>query len=79
MIVYRVADGKGWTKNTYADVSTRITGSTIQLNNLSTLRAATTMTLADEASKSVGTNIHITQEVYMNKDASGSSTPVSPV
>ena len=73
MIVYRVADGKGWTRDTYADViSTRITGSTIQLSNLSTLRAAQTTTFASDAVKSVGTGVQITQEVYMSKE-SGSS------
>ena len=63
MIVYRVADGKGWTKNTYAEVSTRLAGSAIQLSNMSTLRAAQVTTFDEAALKSVGTGVQVTQDV----------------
>ncbi|KAJ3552793.1 hypothetical protein NM688_g3966 [Phlebia brevispora] len=72
MIVYRVASGKGWTKDTYAQMTTtRAQGSTIQLSNLSTLRATGSTTFADEV-KSTGTGIQVTQEVYMTKESTGS-------
>ena len=69
MIVYRVADGKGWTKNTYAEVSTRIAGSTIHLGDLSTLRAqSNTAFNGEDPVKSVATEIQVTHEVYMTKE-----------
>ena len=78
MIVYRVADGKGWTKNTYAEVSTRLQGSAIQLSNMSTLRAAQVTTYEDGGMKSVGSGVQVTQdvEVYVNGKHSSSSTHV---
>ena len=74
MIVYRVADGKGWTKDTYAQtVTSRITDSTLQLSHMSALRAAPTSTFASDAVKSFGVGVQVTQEVYMNKDSASES------
>ena len=72
MIVYRVAQGKGWTKDTYAQVSTFTAGTSrngVQLKELSTLRVAQSDTIFthDEAVKSVGTGSQITQDIYMVK------------
>ncbi|KAJ3557197.1 hypothetical protein NM688_g1601 [Phlebia brevispora] len=69
MIVYRVAQGKGWTKDTYTHMTTfRAQTSTIRLNDLSALRATSTTTFADGTLGSTGTGIQIKQEVYMNND-----------
>lgn len=71
MIVYRVAEGKGWTKDTYAQVTTtRAQGSTIHLGDLSTLRAAASTTFAEDQIKSTGTGVQVTQEVYTSKETS---------
>ena len=77
MIVYRVAQGKGWTKNTYTAVSTmnaKQGSKAIQLSNFSgTLRAAQSETaFTHDEAKSVGTGIQVTQDIYTRKD-SGSS------
>ena len=81
MIVYRVAQGKGWTKDTYAQVSTlnvRQGGNAIQLSNFSgTLRAGQSETaFADDGVKSVGSGIHVAQEVYTTKERSYSGDRV---
>lgn len=70
MIVYRVAAGKSWTKNTYADIkSYNAAGNTIQLSNLSSFRARTATYVAESApTKSVETGIKVTQEIFMNKE-----------
>ncbi len=69
MIVYRVAAGHGWTKDTYAQVSTRM-HSTIQLSNLSTLRAAPSASHVTQESKISSSGITVSQDVYMTKEYS---------
>ena len=75
MIVYRVAQGKGWTKETHAQVSTwnaRTDGST-QLTGLSsTLRAAVSdiASTQEDPTKSIGTGVHAIHDVYESKERS---------
>lgn len=70
MIVYRVADGKGWTKDTFAQVTTNMTGNAAQLGHISTLRVADSDTAFtnEDAVKSVRPEIEVVREVYTTKE-----------
>ena len=65
MIVYRVASGKAWSKDTHATVTSRRMGSSgVQLSNLSTLRVAPSTTFDTTGVKSEG-GIQVTQDISM--------------
>ena len=78
MIVYRVAEGKGWTKDTYAEVTTRGQRSVIQLSNMSPFRAAQgTFEGSDgEIKPSSGISLQVTQDmaVYASNTCNPSTT-----
>lgn len=76
MIVYRVAAGKGWTKNTYAEVTSRGTGSVWQRSNMGTLRGEHVMTFDDGAVKAGGSGMLVTHDmsVYASSSKNGSTT-----
>ena len=79
MIVYRVADGKGWTKNTYAEAKTLAKGSTVQLSNItgshgtlgSNAPATDTVSNDDVVAKIVVSDSQVTQ-VYVTKECNSS-------
>ena len=74
MIVYRVADGKGWTKDTFAQVTTHpASGNPAQLGHLSTLRVAQSDTAftTDDPTKSVRPDVEASPEASMMKESGG--------
>ena len=76
MIVYRVAEGNGWTKDTYAEVTRAGTGGGMHLSNLSgTLGFTGTENSTD---KTMGSGVHIAQEmsVYTHTRYGSSSVQV---
>ena len=78
MIVYRVADGKGWTKDTYTEVTTRAIGGGIKMSNLtsSTLRVAQNSAFEVAAQKSTGSGVLVTQDMSVYVDGKRSSEHV---
>ncbi|KAJ3552264.1 hypothetical protein NM688_g4239 [Phlebia brevispora] len=73
MIVYRVAQGKGWTKDTHAQIATGHTrASTIQFNTVSTARATGSTTVMEELPKSMDDGAQGEQGVCMGEDGAKS-------
>ena len=77
MIVYRVADGKGWDKNTSCDVQTLASEHAVQQSSTSTLRCpcGTRATLTGDTIVRSGTQA--TQDtVYVTKEYSVFTTAI---
>ena len=73
MIVYRVAAGKGWSKTTYAEVTTRGTGSA-QLSNLGTLRGEHVVAFEEGTTKAIGSGMLVTQDMSVYTSSRNGST-----
>ncbi len=73
MIIYRVADGQGWTKDTYAQITTG-TQYTSETNNISTIQANPSAAHTQQETKVSPSGIAIHQEVYVHMGRELSST-----
>ena len=68
LIIYRVAQGKGWTADTHAAISLRNASSTIQFNDMSALHAAESTSSSEKnTAKIADTPI---QEIVTSSDSS---------
>lgn len=75
MIVYRVASGKAWSKNTHAQVTSRRTRSGTM--NVSTLRAAPSTTFDSTiGDKTSDSGIQVTQDISMYVNGKRETTEV---
>ena len=71
MIVYRVADGKGWTKSTYTEATTSSvhTDGNVPLGSVFRIRETGSSTFADEPRKSIGTTVQVSDDAYTIKES----------